>query len=93
MQEEIKRALAQIVIGLFFGIALIPIIFGKLDVHTTEGVDLGSVHTNIGETIWISRLPEIYFHVIFLAATIIASVLVIRRPPELLPEETLEESS
>ncbi len=45
------------------------------------------IPAEVSETLWVFRSPEIYFHAFFLAASIIASLIALRKPPEYVREE------
>ena len=86
--DEMKKAFAEGVIFIFIGVMLIPLF------NTPMIVQSSTVQTNqlenfkqVSKTIWTDRLSEIYLHAIFLATTIIASVLALRKPPKVAPEQ------
>ncbi len=73
-----RQSLAQLLMGVFLFAFLFPISNGKLSFLSspTTGGDL-----EVAVTLWNERLPEIYLQIIFLGAAVIASLLVIRKPP------------
>ena len=73
-----RQSLAQLLMGIFLFVFLFPIATGKLSFLSspTVGGDL-----DVAMTLWNERLPEIYLQIVFLGAAVLASLLVIRKPP------------
>ena len=77
--NPVNKMLGQLMIGVLFLTLTIPII--QNTELFEEPVDPAIETQKVSQVLWFDRLPEIYLHVIFLGASIIASVLVLRKPP------------
>ena len=86
-----KNIISLLVSLLLFAVFSIPL-FNKgikvLEKPVPANYDIVKLVSN---TLWLYRIPEIYFHAFFLSATIIASLLALRKPPKFVPEATPEE--
>ncbi len=89
--SKTKTILSTIIILFFFLVFALPIIVNGINVMQKVVPPSHDIVKLVSETLWIYRLPEIYFHAFFLAATIIASLVALRKPPKFIPEATPEE--
>ena len=83
LSNSIKKALGQLVIGFLFTILTFPILLGTVQVVSS---DITEEVADVASTFWYDRLPDVYFHAMFLGCSVIASMLVIRKPPRLLKQ-------
>ena len=83
LTNSIKKAIGQLVIGFLFTILTFPILLGTVNVVSS---DISVDEADVASVFWYERLPDVYFHVLFLGCSVIASMLVIRKPPRLLKE-------
>ncbi len=84
--KEFKKALGQLLIGIFFTVLIFPILKNPITVMTSSSNSTIENAQKVGNTLWYHRLPEIYFHAVFLGSSIIACMLIIRKPPRMLSE-------
>ncbi len=82
---EIKHTVAQILVGFFLFVLLVPLLQGNMYFIGAETPE--EVTNGIASILWHARLPEIYLQTLFLGTSIIASLLVIRKPPKFAKEE------
>ncbi len=81
------RSILGTLIPLFFGIVMILPLTIKDMAYLTSTSVIEDIPREVSETLWIFRSPEIYFHAFFLAASIIASLVALRKPPEYVQDE------
>lgn len=81
--RELKVAIGQLLVGVFFTILVFPILKNSIITLTTPVVNGDEATIKVSETLWYHRLPEIYFHAVFLVSSIIACMLIIRKPPRM----------
>jgi hypothetical protein len=86
---RVYTTIAQIIWLALVAIFIIPLVSNGIYYDTSRLGDESpvTVEEGLSETLWRSRLPEIYLQTFILATTIIASLLVIRKPPKFAPEE------
>ncbi len=81
------RAILGTLIPLLFGIIMIFPLLIKDMAYLKNTSIIENIPAEVSETLWFFRSPEIYFHAFFLATSIIASLVALRKPPEYVQEE------
>lgn len=83
---RVNHTIAQVLVGFFVLVLLIPLFRDNMFYLSSDG-EGGSITQGISQTLWEDRLPELYLQPLFLGAAIIASLLVIRKPPKFAVDE------
>jgi len=71
-----RQSLAQVLLGFFLFVMLYPMTKSTFSLQKSAVRDY-----DVAFTLWSERLPELYLQIVFLGASVIASLLVIRKPP------------
>ena len=81
---------ATLLSSLFFGAVMVIPLLGKNLLVKESSIQGTNIPYEISITLWQYRLPDIYLHALFLATTIIASLVALRKPPRFVRKDEQE---